>query len=269
MIALTGVITVGSFAIVQLMHQTPAPHPAPADNSISLNNPTKKDIAMQLVSSAENSNLDWKAQYAYIEDIGDGRGYTGGLIGFTSGTGDMLALVQYYTSLSPANPLAKYLPALQAINGSDSHKGLDPGFVADWKRAAQDAQFRSAQDYERDLIYFTPAVKQGQADGVHTLGQFIYYDALVVHGPGDDENGFGAIRNSALAHAKSPYQGGDETRYLTAFLDARDIVMKKEKAHEDTSRIDTEQRIFLEAGNLNLNPPLRWQTYGDSYKIGQ
>ncbi|MFC9019220.1 chitosanase, partial [Streptomyces albidoflavus] len=56
----------------------------------------KKEIAMRLVSSAENSSLDWRAQYRYIEDIGDGRGYTAGIIGFCSGTGDMLALVERY-----------------------------------------------------------------------------------------------------------------------------------------------------------------------------
>ena len=46
--------------------------------AVDLTDPHKKDIAMQLVSSAENSTLDWKAQYGYIEDIGDGRGYTAG-----------------------------------------------------------------------------------------------------------------------------------------------------------------------------------------------
>lgn len=30
-----------------------------------------------LVSSAENSDMDYSLQYGYIEDIGDGRGYTG------------------------------------------------------------------------------------------------------------------------------------------------------------------------------------------------
>lgn len=33
-----------------------------------------------LVSSAENSTTDYTGQYAYIEDIGDGRGYTAGII---------------------------------------------------------------------------------------------------------------------------------------------------------------------------------------------
>lgn len=63
----------------------------------------KKEIAMRLVSSAENSSLDWKAQYQYIEDINDGRGYTAGIIGFCSGTGDMLELVQNYTQHNSDN----------------------------------------------------------------------------------------------------------------------------------------------------------------------
>jgi hypothetical protein len=47
--------------------------------------PREKEIAMELVSSAENSRLDWRGAFGYIEDIGDGRGYTVGLIGFCSG----------------------------------------------------------------------------------------------------------------------------------------------------------------------------------------
>ena len=38
-------------------------------------------------------------------------------------------------------------------------------------------------------------------------------------------------------------------------------------AHSDTSRVDTEQRLFLREGNLGLDPPLEWQTYGDTYRI--
>ncbi len=43
--------------------------------------------------------------------------------------------------------------------------------------------------------------------------------------------------------------------------------MKSEEAHADTSRIDDAQRVFLKAGNLNLDPPLDWKTYGDAYHI--
>jgi len=234
---------------------------------VNLDDPTRKDIAMQLVSSAENSTLNWRAQYAYIEDIGDGRGYTGGIIGFCSGTGDMLEVVTAYTAKVPGNPLAPYLPALRAVNGSDSHAGLGTGFEAAWKSAAADVAFQAAQDAERDRVYFNPAVAQAKADGLRALGQFAYYDAMVMHGPGNDASSFGGIRKAALAKAKTPAQGGDETAYLNAFLDARKAAMLTEEAHSDTSRVDTEQRVFLTAGNLDLNPPLAWKTYGDSYSI--
>lgn len=233
-----------------------------------LDDPAKKEIAMKLVSSAENSSLDWKAQYKYIEDIGDGRGYTAGIIGFCSGTGDMLDLVQLYADRKPGNVLAKYLPALRKVNGTDSHQGLDPNYPADWRKAAQDTAFQQAQNDERDRVYFNPAVAQGKTDGLRALGQFIYYDAIVMHGDGDDPTSFRNIRKRALRSAKPPAQGGDETAYLNAFLDARVWAMKQEEAHSDTSRVDTAQRVFLRKGNLDLNTPLDWKVYGDSYHIG-
>ncbi|MFI7383761.1 chitosanase [Streptomyces sp. NPDC049813] len=242
---------------------------APAASAASgLDDPAKKEIAMKLVSSAENSSLDWKAQYGYIEDIGDGRGYTAGIIGFCSGTHDMLDLVELYTQRKPGNVLAKYLPALRDVDGSDSHAGLDPNYPRDWAKAAQDSVFQQAQNDERDRVYFNPAVSQGKADGVGTLGQFTYYDAIVMHGDGSDPTSFRGIRKRALGKAKPPAQGGSEVTWLNAFLDARVWAMRQEEAHSDTSRVDTAQRVFLKAGNLNLNPPLDWKVYGDSYHIG-
>ena len=238
-----------------------------AATPVDLFDAKKKEIAMELVSSAENSSLDWKAQYTYIEDIGDGRGYTGGIIGFCSGTGDMLEMVQAYTTREAGNPLASYIPALKKVNGTDSHTGLGSAYVAAWHKAASDVIFQQSQDAERDSTYFNPSVNQAKTDGLHALGQFIYYDAIVMHGPGDDGTSFGGIRKAALKKAKTPAQGGDETTYLNAFLDARVAAMKTEEAHSDTSRVDTEQRVFLKAGNLNLNTPLTWKTYGDSYTI--
>ncbi|GJF27501.1 chitosanase [Kitasatospora sp. NE20-6] len=235
--------------------------------AVGLDDAHKKDIAMQLVSSAENSSLDWKAQYPYIEDIGDGRGYTAGIIGFCSGTGDMLDLVEHYTDLRPGNVLAKYLPALRKVDGTDSHSGLGSAFTRDWATAAKDGTFRQAQDDERDRVYFGPAVAQAKKDGLRALGQFVYYDAIVMHGPGSSSDSFGGIRAAAMKKARTPAQGGDETAYLNAFLDARKVVMKQEEAHADTSRVDTAQRVFLNARNFDLNPPLKWKVYGDPYQI--
>jgi chitosanase len=240
---------------------------AGASNYLAAFDLHKKDIVLQLVSSAENGSTDWRAQYAYIEDIEDGRGYTAGIVGFCSGCGDMLKLIQNYTLAKPDNSLAKYIPALQQVYGTASHKGLDPTFVADWKAAAKDPVFQRAQDNARDAAYFNPAVSQAKADGLGPLGQFIYYDAMVMHGLGSDSGGFASIRTAAMHNAKTPAQDGNETAYLGAFLDARRAVMLADPAHADTSRIDTEQRVFLQEGNLNLSPPLAWQVYGNHYTI--
>ncbi|MER6211218.1 chitosanase [Streptomyces sp. NPDC001642] len=185
----------------------------------ALDEPAKKDLAMRLVSSAENSSLDWEAQYGYLEDVGDGRGYTGGIIGFCSGTSDMPALVELYTQRVPGNALAGYLPALRAVDGTASHRGLDPGFPAAWRQGATTTAFRRAQRDERDRGYFDPAVARAKKDGMGTRGQFVYYDAMVMHGPGTDPLSFGGIRDRAR-------------------------------------------------GNLDLDPPLNWRVYGDSYEIG-
>ncbi|WP_405793334.1 chitosanase [Streptomyces sp. NBC_01506] len=237
----------------------------------ALDDPAKKEIAMRLVSSAENSSLDWKAQYRYIEDIGDGRGYTAGIVGFCTGCGDLLKVVERYAAARPdGNVLKPFLPALRAVRGGDSHDGLGSAFTTAWQRAADDdPAFRETQDDERDRVYFDPAVDAARDDGLGALGQFIYYDAYVMHGLGDARGsaGFRTIREQALEKAESPAKGGDEAAYLNAFLDARVRAMKQEKAHEDTSRVETAQRVFLDADNLALEPPLKWQVYGDSYRI--
>ena len=232
-----------------------------------LHDPGKKEMAMQIVSSAENSSLDWRAQFKYLQDIGDGRGYTGGIIGFCSGTGDMLELVEHYTALKPGNVLAKYLPALRKVNGSDSHEGLGSAFENDWKTAAGDPLFQQSQEFERDRVYFDPAVNMAKADGVHTLGQFAYYDAAVMHGPDAWGGGLPDIRKAALQKAKPPIQGGDETVWLSAFLDARKAEMLREEAHSETDRVDFAQRKWLQEGNLGLEAPISWTMYGDQFSI--
>jgi chitosanase len=244
--------------------RTPAPSASASRSAAGLDSPEKKELAQQIVSSAENSSLDWRAQYDYIEDIGDGRGYTAGIIGFTTGTHDLLVLVERYTESHPDNALAPYLPALRAVDGSDSHEGLDPGFTAAWQAESRKPAFRRAQDAERDRVYFNPAVRLAKRDGLGTLGQFIYYDAMVMHGPGTDP-GFYGIRERALAEADTPAEGGSEKAYLDIFLDTRRTTMRGEK--RDTTRVDTAQRRFLDDGNLELRTPLEWQVYGTRYRV--
>ena len=237
-----------------------------ADLPPGLAAPTEKELAQQIVASAENSTLDWRSAYGYVEDIGDGQGYTAGIIGFCTGTHDLLTLVERYTEDHPGNGLARYLPALRKVDGTDSHAGLD-GFPAAWKKEARVGAFRAAQDTERDRVYFDPAVRLAKLDGLGTLGQFVYYDAMVLHGPGTNADSFYGLRERAVREADLPSEGGGEKEYLDVFLDIRRETMKSKNPDRDTTRIDTAQRKFLYDGNLALKPPLTWKVYGETYHV--
>ncbi|MFJ9873965.1 chitosanase, partial [[Kitasatospora] papulosa] len=91
---------------------------------------------------------------------------------------------------------------------------------------------------------------------------------IVLPGGAPAATSLGCRRPRARAGGAPPSPGGDETAYLDAFLDARVWAMKQEEAHSDTSRVDTAQRVFLRNGNLDLDPPLDWKVYGDSFHIG-
>ncbi|RVU15740.1 chitosanase [Streptomyces antnestii] len=239
---------------------------AVADLPPGLAAPAKKELAQEILASAENSTLDWRGQYGYIEDIGDGQGYTAGIVGFCTGTHDLLTLVERYTKAHPDNGLARYLPALRKVDGTGSHQGLDPGFSTAWKKEAADPAFRAAQNSERDRVYFDPAVRLAKLDGLGTLGQFIYYDAMVLHGPGTDPSGFYGLRESAVKEADTPAQGGKEKTYLDIFLDIRRKAMKAKNPNRDTTRIDTAQRQFLYDNNMTLKTPLQWKVYGETFR---
>lgn len=240
-----------------------------ASNSANIGTGILRKEVFALVSSAENSSIDYAKQYAYIEDIGDGRGYTAGVIGFTSGTGDLLQVVAEYAKLKPQNNLLKrYLPALEAVMGTDSHEGLGDAFLVDWQAASKDVEMIQAQNAIIDDMYLNPSIAFAREDGLGALGQYIYYDAMVVHGPGDDKDSFNGIRLAAKASADTPATGGSEKTYLQAFLAARSVIMKKEEAHSDFSRINAQQ-AFLEAGNDTLELPLKWTMYGEEFELDE
>ncbi len=237
-----------------------------------LTDPVRADVARMIVASAENSTLVWESRYGYIEydvegDPAENRGYTGGIVGFTSKTHDMLDVVRAYVSRRGDAALARYVPALEAVAGTPSRAGLGPGFVAAWREAAADPAFGEVQRERADALYVVPAVRRARADGLGPLGQFAYVDAMIMHGPGELTGDLGGIRARAVEAAEPPSEGGDERRYLTAFLDARVAAMSAETAHADTSRVEQAQRRWLADGNLDLALPLTWSVYGDEYRI--
>jgi chitosanase len=241
----------------------------PRDPALSLTaDAARKRIAAQITSTFENATV--AIQYDYVENIGDGRGITAGRAGFTSGTGDLLLLVRRYTEAEPGNVLAKYIPALEAVDGTDSEDGLD-GFAEDWAAAARDPEQRALQDALVDELYFQPAMAMAADIGVRTpLGQAILWDTMIQHGAGG-ENGTQAI----IAETRAGYGevGEDEAAWLDAFLDVRlrhmlDLYadLTEDAEQSSRSRIDA-LRSLVDDGELALQLPLRWEVYGDEFSL--
>ncbi|HVL61568.1 MAG TPA: chitosanase, partial [Microbacterium sp.] len=167
-----------------------------------------QEKAFEITSTAENSTLAWWENYRYIEDgagIGDDRGYTGGIVGFTTATGDMLDLVKnYFLPNNATSPLASFVTGLTTCASvgrgssasSTANTSLGTSYMNAWKAAADgDAAFRKAQRDYRSDNYWDPAFAKAQSDGLRALGAAIYYDTYVNHGPGEPSSGDGSFED--------------------------------------------------------------------------
>ena len=264
-------VAVGAITVALVNGSQPAdPTPRdPRDPALSLTaDPARKRTAAQITSTFETSTLE--IQYDYAENIGDGRGITAGRAGFTSGTGDLLLLVQRYTEVEPDNVLAKYLPALEEVDGTDAEDGLG-GFAEHWAEAAQEPQQRALQDDLVDELYFDPAMEMAADAGIRTpLGQAILWDSMIQHGSGGPSGTRAMIGETLDVFGDV---GDDEAAWLDSFLDVR--LRHLLETYADTtqdgdtssrSRVDA-LRSFLLDGELTLQSPLNWEVYGDAFTL--
>lgn len=245
---------------------------APTYVSTPVSDTRQIEIEDRIVSTFENSTT--VIQYAFIANINDGRGYTAGRAGFTSGTGDMLQVVEHYIALAPNNVLAKYLGALRAVNGTDSVAGLD-GIVQAWKEAAQDGKFLAAQDAVNDRLYRQPARQLFTALGAkYPLTKLALYEAGIQHGFGNDFDSINKIASRATTAAGgAPVSGVDELKWHQAFLTERrkDLLNPANRATAagwaaSVSRADAIQSIY-DKGNFNLDRAITISVYGDTFTI--
>lgn len=237
-------------------------------------NAQQRVIADQVVSVFENDTP--VLQYGYAENIHDGRGITAGRAGFTSATGDLLAVVERYSLRVPGNGLAVYLPRLRQLapQASDSTDGLE-GLEAAWQVAAADTAFRRVQDEIVDQEYYLPAVEHAANLGLACpLGLLALYDTSIQHGDGDDPDGLPAIIATATREAGgTPGSGVDDQAWIRAFLAARRAVLlnpsdpsTKDAWAESVGRVDALLAI-VNAANFALTPPIVINPYGTSYSL--
>jgi len=230
-----------------------------------------------LMGAAEDSNLNYSKNYRSVSgDEHDGRGITAGVIGFTSGTGDMKEMLDYYNKISPNKPLA---------DDKDNMNNLkEEKLKKDWYNAFDNDHdnFVKAQNYEVKKEVMDKAVKYAKEDGLSQLGQYIYFDTLVKHGPGKNPQdpprdwSFGAIREHAKENGvKPPSEGGNESSYLQNFVGKRYVAINDENKH--SSGMDTEgttdrlkfQLDQIKKGNFDLKLPLDFNMNQTDFHLDQ
>jgi chitosanase len=192
--------------------------------------------------------------YRYVEDLGDGRGYTVTNYGFCTGTGEVAELIKDYMKVVPDTRLKHYLALMPPAVDSE---GTPAGFPADWRREIDAGHLAGICDDEADKLFYRPAMKAATAAGVRSpIGRLVFYDTLIQHGGGDDPDSFSAIFNAAMKKVggTAPVQEAD---LLRAFLAIRRGVLLNPS--ESGTRHEWKQsvtRVDALLNLLNTNPDL-------------
>ncbi|KAJ2551431.1 hypothetical protein EV175_003694 [Coemansia sp. RSA 1933] len=202
-----------------------------------------KDIAIMITGIYENGDTD--VHYDYCENLDDGRGFTAGIAGFCSGTGDGWDVIQEYKKLTGSygkfESMATYLEKY-ASDSSDSTTGIT-NYCKVWESLGKsDKQFQQAQDNIRDQLYFNPAQQAATELGAKfdvTKGQI--FDTGIEHGTGDDADGMLTLiknTNSAFTSDQTGDSGStlavnghkvDEIVWLKKFIEIRTNDLKHPK----------------------------------------
>ncbi|WP_158412853.1 chitosanase [Hyphomicrobium nitrativorans] len=198
-----------------------------------------------------------RADFGYIEDLGDGRGYTITQYGFVTNELETGWIIERYTDLAAANSLTPFLAQLPPkASGTDSAKLA--GFAKAWGRELARGPFlQQACDEVADRLYFNPAMEAARTLGVTLpVGRLILYDTILQHGGGEDPDSFGAILERARKTVAAHEEDG-EVEFLNAFLKVRRRVLA-DPANSETADVWRQSvgRVDALSGLLAHNPGL-------------
>ncbi|KAJ2553454.1 hypothetical protein EV175_002931 [Coemansia sp. RSA 1933] len=203
-----------------------------------------KDIAIMITGIYENG--DTESHYDYCEDVSDGRGFTAGIAGFCTGTGDAWMVIEEYKnktgSFGDFEPMAADLEKY-AKDGSGSTAGLDD-YCRVWESLGNsDTNFQIAQDDIRDQQNYDPAEEASNKLGLKLdISQVQIYDTGIQHGAGNDPDGLLSIikETSESFTNDQPGDSGstlsinghqvDEIVWLKRFIEVRHFISEEKKA---------------------------------------
>jgi chitosanase len=198
--------------------------------------------------------------YAYVEDLGDGRGYTVTQYGFCTYNNEVAEVIGRYAEDAPATPLARFLPHLPPATMTAQPMAL-AGFPAAWREAAASPLLGRACDEEADRLYLRPALAAAEAAGVRSaIGKAIFYDTWLQHGAATDPDSLPSILKRAIAETGGVSEG-TEADFLKAFLAIRKSVLHEphNRATRDVWRASVRRvdaLLRLVDSNPGLTPPI-------------
>jgi chitosanase len=198
----------------------------------------------EVISVNENGTPD--LNYAYCENIGDGRGFTMGIAGWTSSDSDYQNVVSKWPDLSSYKSTSTILLRLRGLPNA-------------WAKAAQVKAFRDLQDLVQHTEYFMPAIDLALDHKVSSLlGQLIFCDTNIQHGMDDDSD-----ESPGLETMASQAVGANESDYLMSLLDIRRKVLSSngDVWGESVGRVDALSKL-VQAGNWNLEK-FNYNPWGD------
>ena len=195
---------------------------------MSYNTPTPCQISIfqQLTNMFENSQLNFA--FDYCENINDGRGYTSGIIGFTTGTADAYQVIQCYANQGGVefNSMIGILQNLAARTSTAPDRmvadvtGLE-SYCSAWKTAAKNQNFKKCQLDVMKGMYLNPAMALSGAFQLPiTKGQI--YDTAIQHGVEGLQEIIQLTNNVVPATSINSYER--EVSWLDEFLKIRKLL---------------------------------------------
>ena len=199
--------------------------------------------------------------YAYVENLNDGRGYTVTQYGFCTYNTEVTRVIERYARFVPDTGLKRFLPCLPPLATGKADALSD--FPTAWRGEIRDNAdyLLIACDDVADRLYLHPALKTAAAAGIQlAIGESIFYDTWLQHGAGDDPDSLTAI----LKRTSDETGGLDcnfEREFLRAFLAIRKEVLlepanraTREVWRASVSRVDALQHLV--DSNPDLVPPI-------------
>ena len=203
-----------------------------------------------------------EADYAYVEDLKDGRGFTVTNYGFVTKEREVADVIARLLAKVPDAPLKAFLPRLPPKARGANTKALKD-FPAAWMSAANaSADLADACEQVADKLYFNPAMAAAEEFGMASpLGRAIVYDTALQHGDGNDKDSLRAIYKRTQAATANADEIA-ETDLLFAFLEVRrDVLLHPANRATakgwaaSVTRVDALENILAE--NPDLAAPVR------------